>query len=117
MAGIPGGGVGGVFFLISALLMPAIELLRTIRGESSRARWRVVVRNAAIAAAMLASMAGTHWALKRLDFTTLRDDLFPAVAPLAAAVGLALAVVVATQILRILISPGSIVSGSRQRRH
>jgi len=38
-AGLPGFGLGGVFFIISALLAPFVELIMTARGRSSRARW------------------------------------------------------------------------------
>jgi small-conductance mechanosensitive channel len=53
-AGLPGFGLGGIFFIASALLAPLIELPRTLRGESSRERWRVIVRNLAFALAMVA---------------------------------------------------------------
>lgn len=52
-AGIPGLGLGGVFFVISALLSPVLELHRTARGRSSAAAWRQVGRQFAIAVAMV----------------------------------------------------------------
>lgn len=55
-AGLPGTGIGGVFYLISALLMPFIELFRTLRGESSVERWLSVFRQLAMAAAILGGM-------------------------------------------------------------
>lgn len=52
-AGIPGFGLGGLFFILSALLAPAIELVRTARGRSSLDAWRRVGRQFAIAVAMI----------------------------------------------------------------
>jgi hypothetical protein len=55
-AGIPGLGLGGLFFILTALLAPAIELGRTIRGRSSAAAWATVGRQFAIAVAMVAAI-------------------------------------------------------------
>ena len=52
-AGLPGFGLGGVFFIISALLAPFGELIMTVRGRSSRARWASVGRQLLIALAMI----------------------------------------------------------------
>lgn len=41
-AGIPGIGIGGIFYLICGLLLPVVELIQTFRGRSSAARWRFV---------------------------------------------------------------------------
>lgn len=56
-AGLPGIGLGGVFFIISALLAPFGELIRTARGRSSRARWRSVGRQLVIALTMILVVA------------------------------------------------------------
>lgn len=55
-AGLPGTGIGGVFYLISALLMPLFELVLTLRGKSSFARWRLVIRQLVMAAGILGGM-------------------------------------------------------------
>jgi hypothetical protein len=66
-AGLPGTGVGGLFLILSALLMPVVELLRRVRGRSRGAGWRPVGRHAALATAMVTVVAGAigsvHWAL------------------------------------------------------
>jgi hypothetical protein len=49
--------LGAVFFLISALLAPFSELIRTMRGRSSRARWASVAMQLMLAVAMI-SVAG-----------------------------------------------------------
>lgn len=55
-AGLPGTGIGGVFYLVSALLMPFVELFRTLRGESSVERWLIVARQLTMATAIIAGM-------------------------------------------------------------
>jgi hypothetical protein len=56
-AGLPGFGLGGVFFIISALLAPFRELMMTARGGSSRARWASVGRQLLIALAMISAVS------------------------------------------------------------
>jgi hypothetical protein len=55
-AGVPGFGLGGVFFIISALLAPFRELMMTARGRSSRARWSSVGGQLLIALAMISAV-------------------------------------------------------------
>ena len=52
-AGLPGLGLGGLFFILSALAAPAIELGRTVKGTSSREAWRRVSRQLGIALTMI----------------------------------------------------------------
>jgi hypothetical protein len=107
VAGIPGGGVGGLFFLFSAMVMPFVELCRTIRGRSSLGRWRVVGRNAAIAGGMIGALIPTHWALSRVYASTLRNGIGVPVAPLTVTAAVVVAALVATHVLRILIPRSS----------
>ena len=55
-AGLPGLGLGGLFFIFSALLAPFPELWRTLRGRSGPAAWRVIGRQFAQAAVMVAAI-------------------------------------------------------------
>jgi hypothetical protein len=55
-AGLPGAGLAGLFFILSALLAVPIELVRTVRGRSSRQAWLVVGRHAALALAMILAL-------------------------------------------------------------
>ena len=55
-AGLPGTGIGGVFYLLSALLMPLFELVNTLRGQSSWARWAGVFRQLLMASGIIAGM-------------------------------------------------------------
>lgn len=61
--GIPGIGIGALFYVISALLMVVLELYRTARGRSSLARWRVVGHQAAIAACIIFLTVVALWSL------------------------------------------------------
>lgn len=55
-AGLPGLGLGGLFFIFSALLAPFPELWRTLRGRSDLASWRAIGRQLAQALAMVAAI-------------------------------------------------------------
>ena len=55
-AGLPGIGLGGLFFIISALVAPLVELVRTLRGTSSWGAWVGVGRNFVLALAMIAAI-------------------------------------------------------------
>jgi hypothetical protein len=65
-AGLPGAGIGGTFYLISALLMPVRELYRLLSGDRSAERWRLVARQTAIAAGIFAGLWLTGWAVAHL---------------------------------------------------
>ena len=41
-AGLPGTGIGGIFYLLLTLWMPVHELYLTARGRSSAERWRFI---------------------------------------------------------------------------
>lgn len=58
-AGLPGTGIGGIFYLLSALLMPFYELVNTVRGKSSWARWALLLKQLAMAGGIIGGM----WAL------------------------------------------------------
>lgn len=65
--GLPGAGVGGLFYILSALWMPVCELWRLRRGDAP-AQWPLVARQFAIAVGIVASMSGVFWGL---------DTVFP----------------------------------------
>lgn len=58
-AGIPGTGMATLFYIISVLVMPLTELVRTVRGQSSWTRWGLIVRHYVLALAMTAAVYGT----------------------------------------------------------
>ena len=55
-AGLPGTGIGGLFYLISALLMPLRELFRALIGKGDRARGRMALQQCAIALTILGAV-------------------------------------------------------------
>lgn len=72
-AGLPGSGIGGLYYLLLAAWMPVRETWLTFQGRSSRARWAEVLRHVALAASAvgalvlaawtieLAALAASHW--------------------------------------------------------
>ena len=55
-AGLPGIGVGTLFYVLMALLMPVCEIPRVIKGTSSLARWRLIVRQLIYATGIVATV-------------------------------------------------------------
>ena len=70
--GLPGTGIGGLFYLATALLMPVWELLRAMNGRSSAARWRDVAEQTSLALAILVALWTAAWVV---------GWLFPTLAP------------------------------------
>jgi hypothetical protein len=64
--GLPGTGIGGLFYLITALLMPVIELVRTFQGQSSLARWRRVGRQTGMAGGIVGCLWATGYAVEHI---------------------------------------------------
>lgn len=61
--GLPGTGVGGLFYLLSGLFMPFREAYRAMRGRSSRNSRRLVMRLVAITLGVLGGIWVTGWFL------------------------------------------------------
>ena len=68
-AGLPGTGLGGLFYLALAFWMPVAELPRTIQGRSSRERWRRVATQFALASGIVAAVAGSMLLVSRFADT------------------------------------------------
>ena len=60
-AGLPGTGLGGLFYLLAALWMPFHELVRTLLGRRSETRWVSILVQSALALAMGVAAWGTYW--------------------------------------------------------
>lgn len=56
-AGLPGIGVGTLFYILTALWMPFPEFVRLARGTSSAARWRLITVQLCFALSIVASIA------------------------------------------------------------
>lgn len=57
VVGLPGTGIGGLFYLFMTFWMPVHELYRLVRGRSSLERWKFIAFNWIIVAGIL----GTLW--------------------------------------------------------
>jgi hypothetical protein len=62
--GLPGAGLGGLFYVLSAFAMLPVEVVQTARGRSSLERWRLVGTHVGLASGVLASFAVALWVLK-----------------------------------------------------
>jgi hypothetical protein len=60
--GLPGTGIGGLFYILSALWMPICEMRRRWRGVAET-QWLFVARQFIIAVGIVAVMTGVFWAL------------------------------------------------------
>jgi hypothetical protein len=60
--GLPGTGIGGLFYILVALWMPVCEVVRRWQGDATR-RGTLVARQFAIAVGVVASMTGVFWGL------------------------------------------------------
>lgn len=64
VAGMPGTGIGGIYYLLLAFLMPVQELHLLCRGRSSWLRWRRVAVQVCNASGVLVSLAATSWLVR-----------------------------------------------------
>ena len=100
-AGIPGTGMATLFYLVCAVLMPLRELVLTLQGRSSWARWRLVCRHLLLALAMGGSAVATFWFLPR---AVLPPDLtIGGVSSLAVTVVLFVAYLVVANLVAVLV--------------
>lgn len=60
--GLPGTGIGGLFYILSALWMPVCEMRRRWQGDAAR-QWRFVGRQFTNAVGIVAVMTGVFWGL------------------------------------------------------
>ena len=63
--GIPGTGLGGLFYFLLVAVMPFREIVLTVQRRSSFARWRSVAFHLLILGAMLGVLWGEAWLLDR----------------------------------------------------
>lgn len=64
--GLPGVGIGGVFYILLVAWMPVREVWLTLQGRSSLRRWRLVGLQSALAVTIVLALAGEWWALAKL---------------------------------------------------
>ena len=61
--GLPGTGIGGLFYLLMALVMPIMELGNTLLGRSTLDRWKLVLRQVILASGVVLGLVATGWLL------------------------------------------------------
>ncbi|HEY0305089.1 MAG TPA: hypothetical protein VGC44_08945 [Longimicrobiales bacterium] len=59
--GLPGSGIGGVFYLLSAMWMPAHSAQRAVRGKNTR--YRLMLRQTVLATLIIAALWGTGYVI------------------------------------------------------
>jgi hypothetical protein len=114
-AGIPGTGIGGLFYLVSALAMPLRELRSRPRGAKRGSRWSVIAGQVAMASGVIAGMWATGWLLEvalvhARPFLPVGLDPPPSrlwpTATIVAGAGVLAAVLLGVEILRLVIHRG-----------
>ncbi len=65
-AGLPGTGISGAFYLLSALWMPFHELYKTLRNKSQPQRMRLILVQSGIALGIIAGIWLTGWLIGEL---------------------------------------------------
>src|SRR6266853_5127435 len=127
-AGLPGTGIGGMFYLMSALATPLREGYLRLRGRRSRG-WGLVAAQTTLASAILAGLWATGWLLGlalRASYrvfpvaaTLHSGNLLPAVA-LLFSVGTLAVVLLGVEMLRLWVrrrpDPESTIDEYKSRR-
>jgi hypothetical protein len=109
--GVPGAGIGGLFYLASTLLLPFRSLARRLRGQPDSLTARQAVHTLAIASGVIAGLWVTGWILALLvpdemlhspaaASGAVRARTVLPVATFATAVGTLLTVLIAVEIAR-----------------
>lgn len=77
--GLPGVGIGGVYYMLLVAWMPVRELRRMLQGRGDPRCWRLIGVQTALVAAILAALASEWWVLARLP--ALLADAAPVAGP------------------------------------
>ena len=59
VAGLPGTGISGLFYILSAFWMPIAESVRFLRGRQRQSNWKLVFSQVALASGILAILIAT----------------------------------------------------------
>ena len=75
--GLPGTGIGGLFYILCALAMPIVQAWRQHSGDPrATGQWPQVWRQVLLAAAMVLAMSVMFYALDLLIRETLSEGLY-----------------------------------------
>lgn len=72
-AGLPGAGIGGLFYLASSILLPVRSLWRRLRGRPDAVPLRQQLHSALIAFGIIGGLWVAGWVLAFI----VPDDMFP----------------------------------------
>jgi hypothetical protein len=61
--GLPGTGIGGIFYLLLAVCMPAREFIRTLKGKTNLKRWGFIMLQLLLVIGVISAMWGEVWLL------------------------------------------------------
>jgi len=64
--GLPGTGIGGIFYLLLAVCMPVREFVRTLRGRTNLRRWGFIALQLLLVFGIIAAMWSELWILNQL---------------------------------------------------
>jgi hypothetical protein len=73
-AGLPGVGIGGVFYLLCAFMMPFAELVNTLRGRTNWKRWQMVLTQFGFFCGIMAGFWLTGLLLGRVILSSVKTD-------------------------------------------
>ena len=71
--GIPGTGIGGLFYILSALFMPLVEVFNLSRNPDKQSPWLQIITQFSIAAGILLALALTAWLILPEPTATLAN--------------------------------------------
>lgn len=74
-AGLPGTGVGGIFYLLLTLWMPFHELIRVFQGRSTKARWLFIARHWALFGVVVMTIWGQTIVMRWMIPASERQEL------------------------------------------
>jgi hypothetical protein len=61
--GLPGTGIGGIFYLLLAICMPAKEFIQTLKGKTTLKRWGFIMLQLLFVFGVISGMWGELWLL------------------------------------------------------
>lgn len=65
VAGLPGTGIGGLFYLLLAVYMPICEFFKTLQGKTSLKRWSFITLQLLFVAGILTVIWAEVWLLNQ----------------------------------------------------
>jgi len=80
-AGVPGTGIGGLFYLVSALILPLRGIVKRLRGV--RVSWKTILFQAGLAAGIMFGIWATGWLIGLLVQPSFADLQIGSAAALA----------------------------------